>query len=158
MTDARTVLPRSAVSWLVVGDQTWPVWHAVVDSRIYVIGGPGEQPVPELPEQLQVILRTKDTRAKVGPVPARALRLHPGVPAWQPAVDALLAARQGVPSEALLDRWKARCAVWAIDIDLDAHLPRPAPDEHSGARVAAATTATTDRWRPRHLGRPRRRR
>lgn len=156
MNDVQAALARSAVSWLVVDGRPWPAWHAVDGTRLYVVTGPGEQQLPHLPERIEVILRTKDTHAKVGPVPARALRLHPGVPAWEQAVSALMGARQGAPGQHVLDRWKASCAVWAIDVDADASLPVPTPDEPAGSRPPQPSPATTDRWRPRHLGKPHR--
>lgn len=157
MSEVGAVLPRSAISWLVVEGRPWPVWHAVDGSRLYVVSGPDEQQLPVLPEQIEVILRTKDTRARVGPVPASAFRLRPGVPAWEPAITALMGARQGAPGQQVLDRWKASCAVWAIDVDVDAPVPQPGATEPSGARPPEQTPATTDRWRPRHFGRLRRR-
>lgn len=157
MNDVRAALPRSAVSWLVVDDRPWPVWHAVDGERLYVVSGGGEQELPTLPPQIQVILRTKDTHARVGPVPAKVFRLYPGVPAWEAAVTALLAARQGVPGEAVLDRWKASAAIWAIDVEADAPSRAPSADEPSGARAPWPTPATTDPRLPRHFGRLRRR-
>lgn len=158
MNDVRAALPRSAVSWLVVDDRPWPVWHAVDGERLYVISGPGEQELPPLPPQIEVILRTKDTHARVGPVPAKVFRLHPGVPAWEAAINALLAARQGVPGEAVLDRWKASASVWAIDVEVDAPLEPPHAQSPSGAREPWPTPATTPARLPRHLGPLRRRR
>lgn len=157
MSDVQTVLPRSAISWLVVDGRPWPVWHAVDGSRIYVVSGPGEQPLPALPRDLEVYLRTKDTHARVGPVPATASRIMPGVTAWEPAVEKLMSARQGAPGQAVLDRWKASCSIWAIDLDSEAELPAPAADAPSGACPPQPTPATTDGWRPRHWGRLRRR-
>lgn len=157
MKDVRAALPRSAVSWLVVDDRPWPVWHAVDGERLYVVSGSGEQELPVLPHEIQVILRTKDTHARVGPVPAKAFRLHPGVPAWETAITALMAARQGAPGEAVLDRWKASASVSTSIAHTDAPQSPPASDEPSGAHQPWPTSATTNTRLPRHLGRLRRR-
>ncbi len=157
MLDVAATVARTAISWVVVDGRPWPVWHAVDGARIFVVSGPGEQHLPHLPETVEVILRTKDTHARRGPYPARVARIRPGVPAWEPGITALLAARQGVPDEALVDHWKAACAVWAIDLDPTADEPVVTRDEPSYAAPPQPTSATTKPRRPKHLGRLRRR-
>lgn len=157
MLDVAATVSRTAISWLVVDGRPWPVWHAVDGARIFVVSGPGEQSLPPMPTAVQVILRTKDTHARRGPYAAHVARIRPGVPAWEPAVAALLAARQGVPGEALLDHWKASCSVWAIDLDPEGEEPAVTRDEPSYAAEPLPTPATTLPRTPRHFGRLRRR-
>lgn len=157
MLDVAALVNRTAVSWIVVGDRTFPVWHAVQADRLVVVSGGGEQQLPHLPGRVGIILRAKDTGARLGPYDAEVSRVAPGTTAWQPAVDALLAARQGVPSEELVDRWKASATVWAFEIDPAQDEPHARRDAPSGAAQPIPTTATTDVPVPRHLGRLRRR-
>ncbi|GAB3586556.1 hypothetical protein [Calidifontibacter terrae] len=157
MLDVAATIARTAISWLVIDGRAWPVWHAVDGDRLFVVSGPDEQPLPHVPETVELILRTKDTHSRRGPYPARASRIRPGVTAWDPAVAALLAARQGAPGEAVVDHWKATCAVWAIDVDPNADEPVATRQDPSYAAPPLPTPATTKPRLPRHLGRLRRR-
>ncbi|NNG39171.1 hypothetical protein HJ588_07775 [Flexivirga sp. ID2601S] len=110
-------LAKSKVAWLVLPDeQTVPVWYAAATDAALIVGGPGEQSVPELPPAIRVILRDKDTRAAVGPVDAWPVRLQPGTEPWEDAATALLAARQNNPPGGLREHWAAECTLWSIDL------------------------------------------
>lgn len=111
-----TALAKSKVAWLLVPpDLTVPCWYAASGETAYVVGGDGEQTLPELPGELRIILRDKETRRAIGPVPARARRVTPDSDDWEPVTSALLGARQNNPPEGLREHWAGHCAVWAID-------------------------------------------
>ncbi|WP_265446104.1 hypothetical protein [Flexivirga meconopsidis] len=127
-------LSKSKVLWLVLPDErTLPVWYAAAADTAYVVGGPGEQHVPDLPAALRVILRDKDTRAAVGPVDAWPVRLETGSDPWEVAATALLAARQNNPPSGLREHWAAECALWAIGFT------EPAPDRPANDETPVAT-------------------
>lgn len=149
----------SKVLWVTVpGDRTWPAWHAFVEDTIYVVSGPGEQHLPELPEQVEVTLRSKDTGGRLLRVSARAERLTPEDERWEPATSALRAGRLNAPAGDTVQRWAEEDVVTAL-VPLEV-LEQPGRyDERSGAAPPVASPARTDGWLPWHArGRPRRRR
>lgn len=119
--DLQAALNRSSVLWVEAADgRLVAVWfaRATDDEQLcFVISGAGEQSLPPLPERTTVILRRRDTRTPVGPVPAHAERVAPGDPRWDAATGALTSARQGVPTPELLAAWREDGAVWAIRVD-----------------------------------------
>ncbi|MFC6705549.1 hypothetical protein [Flexivirga alba] len=134
MSEVTTALAKSKVAWLLLpADVTVPCWYAASGETAYVVGGEGEQPIPELPDELRIILREKETRRAIGPVPARATRVQPGSADWGTATSALLGARQSNPPEGLAEHWAEHCAVWALDLapeNLPGHHaepPQPSP-------------------------------
>lgn len=149
----------SGLLWVEVpGDRAWPAWHAWDGDAVYVVSGPGEQPLPWLPEVVVLALRSKDTGGLLLRVRATARRLAPEEDAWAAAVTALTAARLNATDD-LEARWAADCTVHALR---PFGLPLESPGRYAeGSRAAPvpATRAATARWRPWHLGgRPQRRR
>ena len=57
------------------------------------MSGPGEQPLPWLPTEVRLILRSKDTGGRLLTVRAHAHVLEPGTPEWERAAAAC--ARRG---------------------------------------------------------------
>jgi hypothetical protein len=133
MSEVTTALAKSKVAWLLLpSDITVPCWYAATVDTAYLVGGEGEQPIPELPAELRVILRDKETRRAVGPVPARASHVRPDSEDWATATNALLGARQSNPPEGLAEHWATHCAVWALQVGepMGAHHadpPQPSP-------------------------------
>lgn len=119
--DLRAALTRSTVLWVAAADgrrhAAWFARAADDEHTCYVISGAGEQVLPDLPATTTVILRRRDTRTPVGPVPASARRVTADDPSWDTAVTALTGARQGVPTEELLDSWRSDGVVWAIHVE-----------------------------------------
>lgn len=123
-----TALAKSKVAWLLVPpDSTVPCWYAGVGETAYIVGGEGEQPIPPLPEQLRIILRDKETRAAIGPLPARATRVEPDSEEWDTATTALLATRQNTPAGDRRAFWAEHATVWAVDVSAAAAGP-PQPE------------------------------
>lgn len=120
-TDLHAALTRSSVLWVTAADGTpraaWFARAADDEQVCYLIAGAGEQRLPELPDRTSVVLRRRDTRTPVGPVAARAERVPPDDPRWDPAVTALTAARQGVPTEELLQACRSEGVVWEIRLE-----------------------------------------
>jgi hypothetical protein len=150
---------KSAVMWVQApGDRPWPFWHAWADGTVYAVSGPGEQPLPWLPEEADLVLRSKDTGGRLLAVRATVREIGPQDPQWGPATEALKASRLNATDD-LEARWRTDCTVRAFR-PFGAPLEAPGSYRHtSGAAPAPPTPATTTHWRPWHWrGRPRRRR
>lgn len=151
---------KSGLLWIdIPGDRAWPAWHVWVEGTAYVLSGPGEQTLPSLPEQVTVILRSKDTGGRLVSVRAHTSTLTPDDERWEAVTAALKTSRLNSPAGDTVARWAAEATVTALVPDGD---PVEAPgsyDSGSHAAAPAPTPATTRTWHPWHLkGRPRRRR
>ncbi|MBO1754239.1 hypothetical protein [Allobranchiibius sp. CTAmp26] len=147
---------KSAICWLEVEGRDRPVWYVPAGEVAYVVSGPGEQELPELPASVPITLRVKDTREYAGRFTASATRLRPGDEGWDDAVGALRPARLNSPDDDPVARWSQDGAVWALRPDFETPTP-VARDAPSGAREPAPTSATTRGRMPGHLGKRRRR-
>ncbi|RNI19456.1 hypothetical protein [Flexivirga caeni] len=117
MSDIAAALAKSKVAWLLVPpDLTVPCWYAGAGDTAYIVTGEGEQPIPTLPAELRIILRDKETRAAIGPLPARATRVLPDSPEWATATAALLATRQNTPAGDRAAFWAEHGAVWSVTV------------------------------------------
>lgn len=150
---------KSTICWLHVDGRDWPTWYAAVGGTAYVVSGPGEQELPDLPPTLPITLRDRSVLQYAGRFAASATRLHVGDDGWDEAMGALQPARLNSPhgkSAATIDHWATEGIVWAIRPDFGAAAPveRDAP---SGAREPVATPATTPVRLPKHFGGRRRR-
>jgi hypothetical protein len=150
---------RSGLMWVEVpGDRAWPFWHAWADETVYAVSGPGEQPLPWLPEQVTLVLRSKDTGGRLLSVQATVRELGPDDEEWGPATEALKASRLNSMDD-LEARWRSECTVRAFR-PFGAPLEAPGSyPQTSGAAPVPPSAATTAHWKPWHWrGRPRRRR
>ena len=122
-------MTKSGLLWIEVdGDRTWPAWHVWDDGAALVVSGPGEQPLPWLPPEVRVILRSKDTGGRLLTVRAHVHVLEPGTPEWQRATELLRASRLNSVDDSLT-RWAAECTVTAL-------VPFGSPLESPGAYAA----------------------
>ncbi|MEO5980892.1 MAG: hypothetical protein ABIQ13_01110 [Pedococcus sp.] len=150
---------KSGLMWVQPpGDRAWPFWHAWADESVYVVSGPGEQTLPWLPEDVVLLVRSKDTGGRLLTVSASVREIRPEDERWAAATAALKGERLNAVDDQL-DRWARECTVRALT---PYGAPLEAPGSYassSGAAPAPATEATTSHWRPWHWrGRPRRRR
>lgn len=149
---------KSGLLWVrLPGGDAYPVWHAWHDPggdrspgpSAYVISGPGEQYLPWLPDEVEVVLRSKDTGGRLLTLHATARELEPGSEEWVAAVDVLRPERLNAPGD-VTDRWRDTCTVHAITphgrpVESPGHYA-----ESSGAAPVRPAPATTARWRPWH--------
>lgn len=153
---------KSGLVWLrpATASRPWPAWHVWNDGAVLVVSGPGEQELPELIGDVQMMVRSKDSGARILTVPARAERLAPDGDAWAGAAEALAASRLNssrLPAE-LAAHWRE------VGVTITRLVPAGPPTEEpgsystdSGAAPVPPTPATTSGWRPFHLGGRRRR-
>ena len=145
-------MTKSGLLWIEVSDdRTWPAWHVWDDGAALVVSGPGEQPLPWLPKEVRVILRSKDTGGRLLTVRAHVHVVEPGTPEWQRATELLRASRLNAVDDSLT-RWAAECTVTAL-LPIDSPLESPgAYAAHDHREPPARTGATTTSWRPWHWG------
>ncbi len=150
-------MSKSALLWVEAPDgRTWGVWHVWSDGAAYVVSGPGEQTLPWLPDEVRIILRSKDTGGRLLTTRAKATVVVPGTPEWSTAADLLKASRLNAVDDSLT-RWAEQCTITALR-PFDQPIERPGHyTDESHRAEPVPTPATTASWRPWHWrGRPRR--
>jgi hypothetical protein len=156
------VMKKAPLVWLeIAGHGASPAWCLWIDGALYVVSGPGEQPVPGLADatRVDVVVRSADTLARIVRWPAAVSRVRPGTEEWEASAAALLAKRLNVPdAESAIARWASTCVISRLEPagdpdELDATLPA------TGHRAAPpATPAATRTTVPYTVGRGRGRR
>jgi hypothetical protein len=141
----------------VAGGGTHPVWHVWHDDEdprgtgpaVYVVSGPGEQSLPWLPDEVELILRSKDSGGRLLSLHAQVTELSPEDEAWDAAVEVLRPERLNAVGD-VAQRWAQSCTI---------HVLRPhgrlvegpgAYGDGSGAEPVHPAGPATARWRPWH--------
>jgi hypothetical protein len=156
------VMKKAPLVWLeIAGHGASPAWCLWIDGALYIVSGPGEQPVPGLADstRVDVVVRSADTLARIVRWPAAVSQVQPGTEEWEASAAALLAKRLNVPdAERAVARWASTCAISRLE-------PAGDPDElgstlpATGHRAAPPTTpAATRTTVPYTVGRGRGRR
>ena len=153
---------KSGLVWLrpAGGSRAWPAWHVWHDGAVHVVSGPGEQQLPALGGELDLLLPSKDTGARLLTVPALATPLAPDDDRWPAAAAALAASRLNslISPADLPAHWRDAATITRVE-SRGAALEAPGSyDDASGAAVPAPTGGTTSAWRPWHFRGRRRRR
>lgn len=143
-------MTKSAMLWIEVpGDRAWPAWHVWQDGVAWVVNGPGEQDLPWLPAEVRLIVRSKDSGARLLTTRAQAEVLRPGTESWDHAAEALRAARLNAVDD-VLARWARACTITALR-PFDAPIEAPGSYAADDLRAAPApSSARTTSWRPWH--------
>ncbi|MGH3474100.1 MAG: hypothetical protein ACRDOT_04220 [Aeromicrobium sp.] len=105
---------KSGLVWITAHDRTYPVWHELVDGAICVVGGGGEQPVPDVQDDDKVLiqLRSKTNRQLVATVEATVEVLTPESSTWDNVTAALKSGRLNLPdSDHAIERWARESTV-----------------------------------------------
>ena len=154
---------RSGLLWVrVVGGGThavWHVWHDDGDPRgtgpaAYVVSGPGEQSLPWLPDEVELIFRSKDTGGRLLTVHATARELVPEDPGWDAAVEVLRPERLNAVGD-VAQRWAQSCTIHVLSPHGRLGEAPGSYTDGSGAQPVHPAAAATARWRPWHWrGRP----
>lgn len=157
---------KSGLLWIRLPDgathPAWHVWHDDGDERgsgpeAYVISGVGEQPLPWLPDEVEVIFRSKDTGGRLLTLAAQVREITPAAEDWAAAVEVIRPERLNLvgTAEEVEARWREGCTIHV----LTPHgRPREQPGVYaagSGSRPVVTARAATAGWKPWHWrGRP----
>ena len=146
-------LAKSGVLWLTSAAGSAPVWYAHIEDKAYVVSGPGEQFCPPHRGPVEVVTRSKDTRARLASFTARAEPVHESDDDFEAAVSALASGRLNAPAEDLLARWRSECEILRLTPDLtsvvvrgkllgDPAPPSPNAEEPQRAHPVTSTPST----------------
>ena len=105
---------KSGLVWITAHDRTYPVWHELVEDAICVVGGGGEQPIPDVQDgdKVLLLLRSKTNRQLVATVEATVEVLAQESPAWDDVTAALKSGRLNLPdSDHAIERWARESTV-----------------------------------------------
>ena len=155
MTEA---LSKSTVLWLRAGGRDRATWFATgqdaLEGQVLLCSGGPEPDLGDLPEQVELLLRSKGDGGRLLTLRAHAQALSPSSTVWEPAANALLGERLNAPA-GLVDRWRRESTLWALaPFGLPLQSPgRPAPEatQRVAGRVTPGSAGTRPR-RPWHLG------
>lgn len=144
-------LSKSDMCWIRTPEFTRLVWHAYDRDAILLVTGPGEQQIPPLPENVEVVLRSKDAGTRLLTVEAKAVVLPPEHEMWPVAAAALAAERLNATDDQIA-RWRETGTIYVLH-------PFGMPIERPGSyAVESATTPlvasreTTGGRLPAHVG------
>jgi hypothetical protein len=113
---------KAAVAWVGFGDgPAYCVWCFPLDSRLYVITGPGEQTIPGLAEaairgtDASVTLRG-DHGGSIVTFAAAIAEIRPNGTLWEEVAPQMAGKRLNAsgPAEDLVARWAAECMLVAL--------------------------------------------
>lgn len=151
-------LNKSTVLWLRSGGRDRATWFATgqeaLEGQVLLCSGGPEPDLGDLPEQVELLLRSKGDGGRLLTLRAHAQPLAPSSTVWEPATTALLGQRLNAPA-GLVDRWRHESTVWALaPFGLPVQSPGnpgPSATDRVAARVTTGEGGTRPR-RPWHLG------
>ena len=151
-------MSKSGLLWVrVPGGGTHPVWHVWHDDgdergtgpAAYVVSGAGEQSLPWLPDEVDLVLRSKDTGGRLLTVHATVLELRPEDDGWDAAVEVLRPERLNAVGD-VAQRWAQSCTIHVLTPH-GRPLEQPGTyTDDSGAAAVRPAAGATARWRPWH--------
>lgn len=145
---------KAGLVWILVPGQpramaTWFVWaDGGHGDAVYVVAGPGEQPVPGLPEavECEVSVPSADKHGRIVTWTATVRPVEPGGEEWDAVVPGMLTKRLNLAgSEGAAERWARDCVL--LRLAPTGHLPEAGASLPTGSLAAppapsAARTAT----------------
>jgi len=154
------VCTRSDVVWLRTAgeDRHHAVWHVWHDDAVCVVYGTGEQLLPVLSSEVEMVARSKDSGAQVIGFLAQVDTLTPRTPEWDAAAQALSAARlNAVDLAQQRERWASGTLISLLR-PVAVTVTTPGDDDTpAGSAPPPGGPGTTLKRRPFHLGRRRHR-
>lgn len=144
---------KSSLLWVrPAPGRAWAAWYVWLDGAAYLVSGPGEQQLPPLTGAVDVILRSRDTWARLLTLRATATAVTPDDPAWPAVTTALKAQRLNAPDpDRLIQRWAESNAITRLT-PTGGVVEQPGQyDDSSGAAAPPPTEATTSGWAPWHV-------
>ncbi len=156
------LVKKSDLVWVAVAGRPaqalWSIWHE--DAVAFVVGGI-EQHDPGLTDggTVEVILRSKENRARQLSLRAHAELLEPGTDSWTATAAALHPKRLNPPDgEGQPERWASDSALWLLHPTAEVTEQPGALSDGSHRATVAVTEATTRTRTPYHAGRATKRR
>ncbi len=146
---------RSDLVWLRAGTEgrhhaAWHVWH---DDAVCIVYGTGEQMLPVLTGEIEVIARSKDSGAQVIGFLAQVDTLTSRTPEWDAAARALSSARlNAVDLPQQRERWATGTLISLLRPVAVTVAARGDDDTPAGTRPPPGGPGTTLDRRPFHLG------
>lgn len=147
---------KSDLVWVGVSGRApqalWNVWH---DEAVAIVTGGIEQHDPGLVDgaSVEVILRSKENRARQASVTAIVEGLEPGSLAWESAASALHPKRLNPPDgEAQPARWAKESSLWLLRPTAEVPEQPGAMSDGSHRAEPVTTDATTSTRKPFHAG------
>lgn len=111
-------LAKSGLLWITSPAGSAPVWHVPLAGVAYTVSGPGEQFSPEHLGRVEVVARSKESRARLVSFEADADVITPEDEVWEAATFALKAGRLNAPAHDIVARWAQECRVTGFTPDL----------------------------------------
>jgi len=151
---------RSDLVWVRAGGEgrhhaAWHVWH---DDAVCLVYGTGEQMLPLLSGEVEVIARSKDSGAQVIGFLAQVDTLTSRSPEWDAAAQALSAARlNAIDLPQQRERWAGGALISLLRPVAVTVAARGDDNTPSGSAPPPGGPGTTLKRRPFHLGGRRRR-
>jgi len=149
---------RSGLVWVrLPGGTTHPVWHVWHDDgdergtgpAAYVVSGPGEQALPWLPDEVELIFRSKDTGGRLITLHATSRELTPEDEGWDAAVEVLRPERLNAVGDTAA-RWRESCTIHVLTPHGRLTEGPGHYTDGSGATSVRPAAGATSRWRPWH--------
>ncbi|HST80837.1 MAG TPA: hypothetical protein VLL08_03735 [Kineosporiaceae bacterium] len=146
---------RSDLVWLRSGTEgrhhaAWHVWH---DDAVCVVYGTGEQMLPLLSGEIEVVARSKDSGAQVIAFLAQVDTLTSRTPEWDAAAQALSAVRlNAVDLPQQRERWAGGALISLLRPVAVTVAARGEDDTPAGSAPPPGGPGTTLNRRPFHLG------
>jgi len=148
---------KSDLVWVQAsGGPTRPVWSVWHDGAVAVVTGGIEQPNPGLAdgEQVTVIVRSKENRARQVAFRAAVTELVAGSETWDSVVGALAPQRLNAPdAERQPERWAHESTVWQLHPTAETLEQPGAFSDDAGRAEPLPSDATTLTRKPFHAGR-----
>jgi len=146
---------RSDLVWLRSGTEgrhhaAWHVWH---DDAVCIVYGTGEQMLPLLSGEIEVVARSKDSGAQVIAFLAQVDTLTSRTPEWDAAAQALSAVRlNAVDLPQQRERWAGGALISLLRPVAVTVAARGEDDTPAGSAPPPGGPGTTLNRRPFHLG------
>ena len=110
-------LNKSAMLWLRVDAHERLTWFATgtgdLEGQVLLVSGGLEADLGPLPEQLEIILRSKGDGGRLLTLRARAQQIEPANPLWDETANAVLGKRLNAPAD-LTASWHQESTLWAL--------------------------------------------
>ena len=151
-------LNKSDMLWLRVDGRERLTWFATgtgdLEGQVLLVSGGLEADLGPLPEQLEIILRSKGDGGRLLTLHARVQQIEPANPLWDETANALLGERLNAPAD-LTSTWRRESTLWALAL-FGAPLQSPGQPGPDGSSLVAAPITVgeggTRVRRPWHLG------